>query len=73
MIAIKVDTIEQYELINSQIVELLGLNCRYCGRENKPDINLVGGGFGIPYPDNKEHQEKLVNFNWQEVEILIND
>lgn len=73
MIGLKADTIEQYELLNAEIVNLLGLNCRYCGRENQPDIVLVGGGYGIPYPSNKEHQKKLAHLNWQEVEILIND
>lgn len=73
MIAIKVDTIEQYEQVNEEIVKLLGLDCRYCGRENMPDIKLVGGGFGIPYPKTKEHQDKLINFEWKEVEILIDE
>lgn len=73
MIGLKADTIEQYEQLNAEIVNLLGLNCRYCGRENQPDIVLVGGGYGIPYPNTKEHQEQLKDFNWQEVEIIVND
>ena len=57
MIAIKANTIAEYEEINAELMKLFNLDVRYCGRENMPDIRLELGGFGIPLPKDKKQIE----------------
>ena len=69
--AIIVNTVKEFETKQQEIVDLLGIDCRYSGRFESPDIRLKNGNFAIPYPDKKEHQEQVAHLDW--VEININD
>lgn len=64
-----VDTVKEFELKQQEIVDILGINCRYSGRYESPDIRLVNGKFGIPFPDLQKHQEMLSDLSWQEVSM----
>lgn len=67
---IKANSIKEYEQVNAELMKLFGLDCRYCGRENMPDIHLKNGGFGIPFPKDKKQIELSKNLKWEELEIL---
>jgi len=69
--AIIVNSVKEFETKQQEIVDLLGINCRYSGRFESPDIRLKNGNFAIPFPDKREHQEKVAHLDW--VEININD
>ena len=71
MRVIIVNSVKEFETKQQEIVDLLGINCRYSGRFESPDISLKNGNFAIPYPDKKEHQEQVDHLDW--VEININD
>lgn len=69
MTAIIVDTVQEFEVKQQELVELLGLNCRYAGGFEKPDIRLKNGKFAIPFPDKLEHQEKVAHLDWEEISM----
>ena len=69
MKAIIVDTVEEFETKQQELVELLGINCRYAGGFEKPDIRLKNGTFAIPFPDKLEYQEKVAHLDWQELNM----
>jgi len=67
--AIIVNTVKEFETKQQEIVDLLAISCRYSGRFENPDIRLKNGNFAIPYPDKKEHQEKVAHLDWTEINI----
>ena len=69
MKAIIVNTVQEFEAKQQQLVELLGLNCRYSGGFENPDIRLKNGTFAIPFPDKLEYQDKVAHLDWQELSI----
>lgn len=69
MRAIIVNKVQEFETKQQELVELLGINCRYAGGFEKPDIRLKNGKFAIPFPDKKEHQEKVAHLDWEEISM----
>ena len=67
--AIIVNTVKEFETKQQEIVDLLGIKCRYSGRFEIPDIRLKNGNFAIPFPDKKEHQEQVAHLDWTEIEF----
>ena len=64
-----VDTVKEFENEQQQIVDLLGINCRYAGSFETPDIWLKNGKFAIPFPDKLEYQEKVAHLVWEEISM----
>ena len=62
-----VDTAQDFETKQQDLVELLGITCRYAGGFENPDIRLKNGKFAIPFPDKIEHQNKVTHLNWIEI------
>ena len=62
-----VNTVQEFEVKQQELVELLGINCRYAGGFENPDIRLKNGKFAIPFPDKLEYQEKVAEMDWQEI------
>lgn len=69
MKAIIVNTVAEYETKQQELVQLLGINCRYAGGFETPDIRLKNGKFAIPFPDKLEHQEKVAHLDWEEISL----
>ena len=69
MKVIIVNSVKEFETKQQEIVDLLGINCRYSGRFEIPDIRLKNGNFAIPFPDKKEHQEQVAHLDWIEIEF----
>ncbi|MDD3875393.1 MAG: hypothetical protein PHT69_02115 [Bacteroidales bacterium] len=62
-------TLGEWEESQQNIVNILKINIRYSGGVQRPDIIMKDGSYAIPFPDLKEHQEKVSHLDWKDYSL----